>query len=121
MYPPPTPCSSYGVPKGSLVRALSDAAARGVDVRVLIPSVSDVPVMPWVSVRFRALFVGFAVPQLAGGCLLIPVVKVAACYADRLLNAGARVFACVHALILNSSSILLSQMLCSLRPLPSFD
>jgi hypothetical protein len=38
--------------------------------------------------------------------LIIPVVKVAACYADRLLNAGARVFACVHALILNSSSIL---------------
>jgi phosphatidylserine/phosphatidylglycerophosphate/cardiolipin synthase-like enzyme len=51
--PPPPPTASYVVPKGSLIRALTDAAARGVDVRVLMPGVSDVPVMPWVSARAR--------------------------------------------------------------------
>ena len=83
------------VPKGSLLRALTDAATRGVDVRVLIPGVSDVPVMTWV--RCCCLVCGMMLVVVARWrASLRAICKVAACFADRLLNAGARVFACVY-------------------------
>lgn len=57
--------NAYVVPRGSLLRTLRAAARRGVDVRVLVPGISDHAVMPWV----------------------------AAVFADSLAAAGARVFA----------------------------
>lgn len=42
----------YFVPHGALLRALTDAAGRGVDVRLLVPRRSDVFFMPWVGAYF---------------------------------------------------------------------
>ncbi len=52
--------SAYFVPHGSLLRALAGAAARGVDVRLLVPRFSDVFFMPWLGAYFYA-------PLLQGG------------------------------------------------------
>ena len=41
--------SAYFVPPGSLLKALSSASIRGVDVRVLVPRRSDIFFMPWVA------------------------------------------------------------------------
>jgi len=45
--------SAYFVPDGSLVRALSVAAESGVDVKILVPAVSDVFFIPWVTSAFH--------------------------------------------------------------------
>jgi len=45
---------AYFVPGRRLVRALGDAAARGVDVRLMMSERSDVPFMPWVAVWFQS-------------------------------------------------------------------
>ena len=42
--------SAYFVPNGPILRALRQAACRGVDVRVLVPSHADVVFMPWVAI-----------------------------------------------------------------------
>lgn len=39
--------NSYFIPDGAFCRALEQAARRGVEVRVIIPRVSDVPVVTW--------------------------------------------------------------------------
>lgn len=44
--------NAYVVPRGSLLRALGAAARRGVDVRVLVPAVSDHAFMPWITAVF---------------------------------------------------------------------
>lgn len=47
--------TAYFVPKGSLLRALLKASRRGVDVQILIPGKSDVPMVKWAAfyiVRF---------------------------------------------------------------------
>lgn len=41
--------NSYFVPDGRVIRALRRAARRGVDVRVIVPGESDVPVTAWAS------------------------------------------------------------------------
>ena len=43
----------YFVPTGTLLSALESAANRGVDVRILVPSLSDVIFMPWVATAFE--------------------------------------------------------------------
>jgi cardiolipin synthase len=45
--------NAYFIPDGSLLRALTAAAERGVDVRVLVPHFSDVFFMPWISSAFH--------------------------------------------------------------------
>lgn len=45
--------NAYFVPDGSLLRVLSVAAAGGVDVRILVPSFSDVVFIPWVTAAFH--------------------------------------------------------------------
>jgi len=50
----------YFVPHGALLRALTDAARRGLDVRLLVPRRSDVFFMPWVAAYFYE-------PLLRGG------------------------------------------------------
>jgi len=45
--------SAYFVPDGSLVRALRAAAEAGVDVRVVVPAISDVFFIPWVTSAFH--------------------------------------------------------------------
>lgn len=42
----------YFVPNGELLEALSAAAAQGADVRILVPILSDVFFMPWVTAAF---------------------------------------------------------------------
>lgn len=44
--------SAYFVPKLRLVRALSAAAKRGLDVRVLVPRESDVFFIPWITATY---------------------------------------------------------------------
>lgn len=44
--------NAYFVPSGQLLRALMAAARRGVDVRILLPKISDVHFMPWVARAF---------------------------------------------------------------------
>lgn len=44
--------TGYFVPRPKLVSALSKAASRGVDVRLVIPLRSDIAFMPWVSTAF---------------------------------------------------------------------
>jgi cardiolipin synthase len=39
--------NSYFIPDGAVCRALERAARRGVEVRVIVPRVSDVPVVTW--------------------------------------------------------------------------
>lgn len=41
--------NAYFVPTGSLLDSLSAAAKRGIDVRILLPAISDVTIIPWVS------------------------------------------------------------------------
>lgn len=41
--------SAYFLPRGKILRELVNAAKRGVDVRIIVPSVSDVRFMPWVA------------------------------------------------------------------------
>jgi cardiolipin synthase len=45
--------NAYFVPDGSLVRALRTAAEAGVDVRIVVPAVSDVFFIPWVTSAFH--------------------------------------------------------------------
>jgi len=52
--------NAYFVPHGALLRALTAAARRGVDVRVLVPERADVFFMPWVAAYFYE-------PLLRGG------------------------------------------------------
>ena len=42
----------YFVPTGDVLEALGQAAKRGVDVKILVPSMSDVFFMPWVAAAF---------------------------------------------------------------------
>ncbi|NBO38965.1 phosphatidylserine/phosphatidylglycerophosphate/cardiolipin synthase family protein [bacterium] len=49
--------NAYFVPSGSVLRALTSAAQRGVDVRLLLPQSSDVSFMPWVARAFYAQLV----------------------------------------------------------------
>jgi cardiolipin synthase len=42
----------YFVPNHFLLRALADAARRGVDVRLILPGESDVPMVRWVSTSY---------------------------------------------------------------------
>jgi cardiolipin synthase A/B len=44
--------NSYFVPHGSLLKALEQAGARGVDVRIIVPHNNDVFFIPWVSSAF---------------------------------------------------------------------
>ena len=44
--------NAYFVPEAALLRRLSQAARRGVDVRILLPAVSDVFFIPWASATF---------------------------------------------------------------------
>lgn len=44
--------NAYFVPDTVLQRKLKDAAKRGIDVRILLPSKSDVMMMPWASSTF---------------------------------------------------------------------
>ncbi|MBM3380888.1 MAG: phosphatidylserine/phosphatidylglycerophosphate/cardiolipin synthase family protein [Betaproteobacteria bacterium] len=46
--------NAYFVPSGALQKSLVAAARRGVDVRLLLPSISDVNFMPWVARAFYA-------------------------------------------------------------------
>lgn len=39
--------SAYFLPKSSLLRALKNAARRGVDVKIIVPGVTDVPLVRW--------------------------------------------------------------------------
>jgi cardiolipin synthase len=48
--------NSYFVPAPAMVRALVGAARRGVDVRVLVPAISDVPIMRYASRAIWSLF-----------------------------------------------------------------
>lgn len=41
--------TAYFLPKRSVVRALSKAALRGVDVQIIIPGPSDVPIVKWIA------------------------------------------------------------------------
>jgi cardiolipin synthase len=41
--------NSYFIPDRKVIRALNRAARRGVDVRILLPQVSDVPIVDWAS------------------------------------------------------------------------
>jgi cardiolipin synthase len=41
--------NSYFIPDRRVIRALNRAARRGVDVRILLPEVSDVPIVDWAS------------------------------------------------------------------------
>jgi cardiolipin synthase len=45
--------NAYFVPDGSLLRALSAAAESGVDVAIIVPAVSDVVFIPWVTTAFH--------------------------------------------------------------------
>jgi len=45
--------NAYFVPDGSLVRALRTAAEAGVDVRIVVPAVSDIFFIPWVTAAFH--------------------------------------------------------------------
>jgi cardiolipin synthase len=45
--------TAYFVPDGSLVRALRAAAEGGVDVRIVVPAVSDIFFIPWVTSAFH--------------------------------------------------------------------
>lgn len=49
---------AYFVPGRRLVRALGDAVARGVDVRLMMSERSDVPFMPWVALCFQIALLG---------------------------------------------------------------
>ena len=53
--------NAYFVPSGSLLTALTNAASRGVDVKILTPSVSDVFFMPWVAAAFHTALLGAGV------------------------------------------------------------
>lgn len=65
--------SPYFVPTGPLLRALAQAARRGCDVRLILPGLSDVPMVRWASmVYFPAL--------LKAGCRIFE-------YQDRVLHA----------------------------------
>tara|TARA_A100001015_G_scaffold263778_1_gene310961 strand:+ start:573 stop:1709 length:1137 start_codon:yes stop_codon:yes gene_type:complete len=44
--------NAYFVPNIFLLKKLKDAAKKGVDVRILLPKYSDVPMMPWTSRTF---------------------------------------------------------------------
>lgn len=44
--------NAYFVPDNFLLKKLKDAASKGIDVRILLPSKSDVIVMPWTSSAF---------------------------------------------------------------------
>jgi cardiolipin synthase A/B len=45
---------AYFIPGHRLIRALGDAASRGVDVRLMMSERSDIPFMPWVAVCFQS-------------------------------------------------------------------
>ena len=53
--------NAYVVPRGSLLRTLGAAARRGVDVRVLVPAVSDHAFMPWLTAVFSDALAGAGV------------------------------------------------------------
>lgn len=53
--------NAYFVPAGQLLRALMAAAKRGIDVRILLPTISDVRFMPWVSRAFYESLIKYGV------------------------------------------------------------
>lgn len=63
--------NSYFVPDRNVVRAIARAARRGVDVRILVPSESDVPIADWASraVWARLLRRGVRIFQWTHGIL----------------------------------------------------
>jgi cardiolipin synthase len=63
--------NSYFVPDRRVVRALRRAARRGVDVRVILPGISDVPVTAWASrhVWGRLMSAGVRIYQWTHGIL----------------------------------------------------
>jgi cardiolipin synthase len=63
--------NAYFVPDGSLVRALRVAAEAGVDVRVVVPAVSDIFFMPWVTSAFHVglLRAGVKIFEYTGGMM----------------------------------------------------
>jgi cardiolipin synthase A/B len=44
--------NAYFVPRGGFLRAIGNAARNGIDVRILVPSKSDILFMPWVAAAF---------------------------------------------------------------------
>ncbi|MEN9810107.1 MAG: hypothetical protein RLZZ488_1674 [Pseudomonadota bacterium] len=53
--------NAYFVPGGQLLRSLMAAARRGVDVRILLPQISDINFMPWVSRAFYESLIRYGV------------------------------------------------------------
>jgi cardiolipin synthase len=53
--------TAYFVPASQLLRALMAAARRGVDVRILLPRMSDVDFMPWISRSFYESLIKYGV------------------------------------------------------------
>jgi cardiolipin synthase len=45
--------NAYFVPDGALIRALKVAAESGVDVKIVVPAISDVFFIPWVTAAFN--------------------------------------------------------------------
>ncbi len=63
--------NAYFVPDASLVRALRVAAESGVDVRIVVPAVSDIFFMPWVAAAFHVglLQAGVRIFEYTGGMM----------------------------------------------------
>ncbi|MGV8058202.1 MAG: phosphatidylserine/phosphatidylglycerophosphate/cardiolipin synthase family protein [Smithellaceae bacterium] len=63
--------NAYFVPITSILRYLKKAARRGVDVRILLPGISDVFFMPWASAVFYGtlLKAGIKIYEYTGGVL----------------------------------------------------
>ena len=53
--------SAYFVPRTLVTLALKSAASRGVDVRVLVPQVSDVFFVPWLTRLYSVFLISFGV------------------------------------------------------------
>jgi cardiolipin synthase len=63
--------NAYFVPDGSLVRALRAAAEGGVDVRIVVPAVSDIFFIPWLTSAFHVglLRAGVRIFEYTGGMM----------------------------------------------------
>jgi cardiolipin synthase len=63
--------NAYFVPDGSLLRALRAAAEGGVDVRIVVPAVSDIFFIPWVTSAFHVglLRAGVRIFEYTGGMM----------------------------------------------------
>lgn len=63
--------NAYFVPDGSLLRALRAAAEGGADVRIVVPAVSDIFFIPWVTSAFHVglLRAGVRIFEYTGGMM----------------------------------------------------